>query len=136
MSEIFLILIQARYYLKCIQVFCKYPLFLSDAKLEFSQHIFEEYSNIKFHKNPSIESRDVQCGRTERRIHGQTDTDMKLMLAFRNFANAPKTHKHIIVISDRGTQFPLEDLHKIYTSACQRLQIHISVLESKGERIR
>jgi hypothetical protein len=39
------------------------------AKLEFSQQIFEEYSNIKFHENPSGESPDVPCGWTE----GQKD---------------------------------------------------------------
>jgi hypothetical protein len=30
--------------------------------LEFSQHIFEKYSNIKFHENPSSGSRVVPCG--------------------------------------------------------------------------
>ena len=35
-------------------------------KLEFSGQIFEKYSNIKFHKNPSGESRVVLCGQTER----------------------------------------------------------------------
>ena len=54
-------------------------------KLEFSRHIFETYSNIKFHKNLSSGSRVVPCGRTDRR------TDMtKLVVAFRNFANAPE----------------------------------------------
>jgi len=54
-------------------------------KLEFSRQIFEKYSNIKFHGNPSSGSRVVPCGRT----NGQTDTT-KLIIAFRNFANAPK----------------------------------------------
>jgi len=36
-------------------------------KLEFSRQIFEKYSNIKFHENPSSGSRVVQCGRTDRR---------------------------------------------------------------------
>ena len=35
-------------------------------KLEFSRHIFEQYSNIKFDENPSSRSRVVPCGRTER----------------------------------------------------------------------
>jgi hypothetical protein len=43
-------------------------------KLEFSQHIFEKYRNIKYHETPSSVSRDM----------------MKLIIAFRNFANAPK----------------------------------------------
>ena len=39
---------------------------------------FEKYSNIKFHENPSSESRVVTCGRT--------DIDMaKLLAAFRIF---------------------------------------------------
>ena len=33
-------------------------------KLELSCQIFENSSNIKFHPNPSIESRVVTCGRT------------------------------------------------------------------------
>ena len=54
-------------------------------KLEFSKHISENFSNIKFHENPSSESRVVPYGRTDRRI------DMtRLLVAFRNFANAPK----------------------------------------------
>jgi hypothetical protein len=35
-------------------------------KLEFCRQIFEKYSNIEFHKNPSIGSRVVPCGRTDR----------------------------------------------------------------------
>jgi hypothetical protein len=57
-------------------------------KIEFSGQIFEKYSNIKFHENPSNGSRVVQCGQTD----GQTGI-MKLIVAFRNFANAPK-NKH------------------------------------------
>ena len=49
-------------------------------KFEFSRQIFEEVSNIKFHQNPSSGSRVVPCG----------PTDIKLMAAFRNFANASK----------------------------------------------
>ena len=51
--------------------------------LEFSQQIFEKYSNIKFHENPSSGSRVVPCGQTDM---------TKLIVAFRNFANAPKIH--------------------------------------------
>jgi len=35
-------------------------------KLEPSQQIFEKYSNIKFHENPSNGSRVVSCRWTER----------------------------------------------------------------------
>jgi hypothetical protein len=45
-------------------------------KLEFSRQIKEKYANIKFLENPSV-------------ITGQTDI-VKLMVAFRNFANAQR----------------------------------------------
>ena len=50
-----------------IRIHVMYPLFLSDFKLEFSVHVFEEYSNIKFHENPSSGSRVVPRGQTDRR---------------------------------------------------------------------
>jgi len=62
-------------------------------KLEFSQQIFQSLSDIKFHENPSSGSRVVPCGQIEGQADGRTDrrTDMmKLIFAFRNFANAPK----------------------------------------------
>jgi len=36
-------------------------------KLEFSLQIVGNYSYMKFHENPSSESRFVLCGQTERR---------------------------------------------------------------------
>jgi len=33
--------------------------------LEFSGHIFEGYSNIKFHENQSIGNRVVPCGQAD-----------------------------------------------------------------------
>ena len=49
-------------------------------ELEFSGQIFEKFSNIKFHENPSSGSRVFS-----RR------TDMtNRVVAFRNYANAPK----------------------------------------------
>jgi len=57
-------------------------------KLEFSRQFFEKYSNIKFHENRSIGSRVVSCAQTE----GRTDTT-KLIVAFRNFSNAPKNRQ-------------------------------------------
>jgi hypothetical protein len=41
-------------------------LFLSDImKFEFSRHIFEKYSNIKSHENPSSGIGIVTCGETD-----------------------------------------------------------------------
>jgi hypothetical protein len=42
-------------------------------KREFSQHVFEKYSNIKFHENPPSESRIVPGGLTG----GATDRNDK-----------------------------------------------------------
>ena len=50
-------------------------------KLEFSGQIFEKYSNIKFHENPSSRSGDVPCGRE--------DPFNEANSCFYNFANAP-----------------------------------------------
>jgi hypothetical protein len=52
-------------------------------KLEFCRQIFEKYSNIKFHEDPSSGSRVVARGQTDR--HGEPECRF-----FRNFANAPK----------------------------------------------
>jgi hypothetical protein len=54
-------------------------------KLKFSRQIFEKYSTVEFHENPFTGSRVVPCGRTD----GQADMT-KLIMAFRNFVNAPK----------------------------------------------
>jgi hypothetical protein len=54
-------------------------------KLEFPREIFEKYSNIKFHENPSSGSRVVPYGQTD----GQIDMT-KLIAAFSNLAKAPK----------------------------------------------
>jgi hypothetical protein len=54
-------------------------------KLEFSRKIFEKSSNIKFHENRCSRSRVVACGQTDE----WADTT-KLIVVFRNFANAPK----------------------------------------------
>jgi len=54
-------------------------------KLQFSRQIFEKYSNIKFHDNPSSGSR-VPCGQTD-------GHEKKLIVICRNFAKAPKKEK-------------------------------------------
>jgi hypothetical protein len=57
-------------------------------KLEFSWHVFEKYTDVKFYENPSSENEVVPCGQTDR----WTDIT-KVIVAFRNFANAPKYGK-------------------------------------------
>jgi hypothetical protein len=44
-------------------------------KLEISRQTFEKYSDIKFHENPSIGSRVVPCGRSDRGTdrHGEAN---------------------------------------------------------------
>jgi len=54
--------------------------------------MIKKYLNIEFHKNPSSESRVIPCGRTDRQTDRQTDRPTKkLVVAFSDFANAPKT---------------------------------------------
>jgi hypothetical protein len=59
-------------------------------KLEFSRQFFEKYSNIEFHENSSSGSRFVTCGKNNGRTDKRIDMT-KLIVAFSNFASAPKT---------------------------------------------
>jgi hypothetical protein len=59
--------------------------FLILMKLSFSRQNFEKASNIKFHENPSSESRVVPCRRTD----GQTGMT-KLIVTFRNYTTVLK----------------------------------------------
>jgi len=52
--------------------------------IEFLGQIFEKYSDIKFHENPTSGNGVVLCGWTDGRTDGETDMK-KLILAFRNF---------------------------------------------------
>jgi len=79
-------------------------------KVEFSRQIFEKYSKIKFHENPTNGSRVGSFG------GGRTDMS-KLIVAFRNFVNAPKNRlfrPHSVFICYK--QFPkyktITSLHK------------------------
>jgi len=68
-------------------------------KLEFSRKIFEKFSNIKFHENPSSGSWVVPSGRTDM---------TKLIVAFCNFANAPNN---------------LKKNHRAFTVPCHQLPL-------------
>ena len=50
-------------------------------KLEYSRQIFEKYSHIKFHENPSSRSRDVPCGRTDMKLLAILRTRLKISAA-------------------------------------------------------
>jgi hypothetical protein len=56
-------------------------------KFEFYRQVFEKSSNIKFNENSSSGNRVVPCGLTDRQTYMT-----KLIVAFRNFENTPKTH--------------------------------------------
>jgi hypothetical protein len=75
-------------------------------KLEFSRQIIKKYSNTKFHENPSS---GVQLFHADRR----TDERMvvtKLIVAFRNFVNAPNNIHSFCDISH------LQTIHFSYNS--------------------
>jgi len=59
----------------------EYPLLSYFNETSIFRQIFEKFSNIKFHENPSSGRGVVPCGRTDM---------TKLIVAFRGFANAPK----------------------------------------------
>jgi hypothetical protein len=54
-------------------------------KLEFSQQIFEKFSDKKFYENPFFENLGFPCGRRD----GRTNM-MELKVAFRGFVKASK----------------------------------------------
>jgi len=45
---------------------------------------------MKFYEKLSNGNRVFQCGRTDRRTDGRTDSHEELIVAFRNYATAPK----------------------------------------------
>jgi hypothetical protein len=64
-------------------------------KLEFSGQVFENY--IKFHENPPRGSQVVPWGRA--------DGYDEIIVAFRNFANAPKNRQVFLAPSVYKIQF-------------------------------
>jgi hypothetical protein len=71
-------------------------------KLEFSRQFFEKYSKIKLYDNPSSGSRVVPYGQTD----GRTEMT-KLIVAFRNSANVPKTFFLVHCVYDFGIIFAI-----------------------------
>ena len=84
----------------------EYPLLSYFNETSIFRQIFEKFSNIKFHENPSSGRWVVPCGRNERRTDGQTATT-KLIVAFRYFLNAPKHHEN------RASKTPTTSVYEI-----------------------
>jgi len=66
-------------------------------KFEFSLQIFEKYSNIKIHENPSSGRQVIsqKDGRVDRHTHM-----MKLIITFHNFANSTKKERIFVPLRD------------------------------------
>ena len=60
-----------------LHVYCHYsgPIVM---KLEFSRHIFEKSSNIKFQENPFSETRVIPCGRTDKQTDRHDEANSRL----------------------------------------------------------
>jgi len=76
-------------------------------KSEVPQRIFLEAPNIKFHGNPSNESRADTCGQTDR----QTDMP-KLISAFCDYANARNKKISVLVIWKAGSTVAISTIQK------------------------
>jgi hypothetical protein len=111
LSEAFLILRRNdRDMIKNVYWFsCKYPLFQSHCNDTcFFSTDFRKILNIRFHENPSNGGRVVPRGRTDRRTEERKDrrTNMtKLIVAFRNLANASKNGTTIYCYSNISVRF-------------------------------
>ena len=88
--------------------------------------MFEKYSNMKFHENPLSAGRFILCGRTG----GQTDIT-RLILAFRNFMNAPEKISRLIIFRDLLNVIENHAKHMYYglSAKCRNLvvkhEVHI-----------
>jgi hypothetical protein len=68
-------------------------------KLEVSRQVFVKSSSIRFHQNPFSGSQVVAFGRTDM---------TKLIVAFRNFANAPKKNDNVFLKCKSSATAPWE----------------------------
>jgi hypothetical protein len=88
-------------YWSLCSVFC--PILM---KLEISGQVFEKYWNINFYENPPSGPKLFHAdGRTD----GRTNVT-KLIVAFRNFANAPKT-VHSICVEAGANMLLIHDIN-------------------------
>jgi len=84
-------------------------------KLEFSQQIFEEYSNVKY-ENPFIWNRLVPCGQRDM---------TKIIATFRNFAN---THKNDLTREVRVSVVAVDDPYEVLRNPITRRQLEFQNL--------
>jgi hypothetical protein len=77
-------------------------------KIEISRQFFEKCSSINFHENPCCGSRVIPWEQTD----GRTDMT-KLIVAFRNFANAPINITHVPKCSIKCSDTPEFTIHPI-----------------------
>jgi len=77
----------------------------------FPQQIFEKYSNIELHENPSSGSRVVPCGRTD----GWTVMTKIIIIAFRNFAKSTENGEDGKPLRSHPTKFLHTYVHITYT---------------------
>jgi hypothetical protein len=86
-------------------------------KLEFLCHFVEKSRNIKFNENSSRGSQIVTCGRTD---------IMTLIVAFCNFANAPKSIQNVVSLN--WTAELRRTLSEVFGVAwpCVQTQVYIS----------
>jgi hypothetical protein len=99
---------------------CEVPLITIIVRLLWKSNllnnVFEKYSNVKFHENPSSGSRVVTCGQTD----GRTDRDDEADISFSQFCENPsfKILKGFMKLCEGGTLVPKYFLFDPWNSVC------------------
>jgi hypothetical protein len=90
-------------------------------KFEFSWHISEKYSNLKFHE---IRPLGAELFHVDGRTEGHTDL-MTLIVAFRNFVYAPKNEAVPYVRTTQyiGTQKLYWEIQRVYGNYDKQIEV-------------